>query len=368
MRGTVLSIVVFMLGAQAALAQATFKLIVPNIPRESPTDAGVRQRVERIIGREVRFRFEYEVFIKDLAGLGRQAVPFILDAVHHDVSDRYVTEALLRIGGQDVRKWLYGVIGDADTNFRQAFLSGVPSLVHVHPSVRKELVRFLHDKSSEVRILAVQKFHTLVPAEQMLTRCRDMNRDVVRVAIETVSSRWLFLDHRDRELTNLAKFLGILEMHERDDEWRVGRGFTKALQKERIASTKRGRQLWRRAAKLPWFRTDAAGLTEKNLVDFREAMRGPGAIAKDVLTKTLRTMKPAAGAELLLVLADDSDASIRLAACDAGLTLLDPELASAFVRFLKDPDPKIRARAKTLLQQTAFYTDQQARWGHPKRL
>lgn len=83
-------------------------------------------------------------------------------------------------------------------------------------------------------------------------------------------------------------------------------------------------------------------------------------------TKTLRDMKPAAGAELLLVLADESNGGIRLAACNAGLTLLDPELASAFVRFLKDPG--IRARARQLLEQTAFYTDQQRRWGQAKRL
>jgi hypothetical protein len=352
----------------AAPAQVTVKLVVPLTVSESLTDAGLRQRVERIIEREVRFRFEYELFIKDLTALGRQAVPHILGSVDHAVADRYVTEALLRIGGQDVAKWLESVITEPDANWRQAFLSGVPAPVHVHGSVRPDLAEFLHDRSPEVRILAVKKFHTLVPAERMLTRCRDMDREVVRVAIETVSKRWLFLDHGDDEVKNLTTFIGILEMHQSDDRWDIGSGFTKALHKERIAATKEGRELMRRTAKLPWFGKGGDSLSAKKLESIRAQMRHPDAIVEDILTKTLRDMKPAAGAELLLVLADESNGGIRLAACNAGLTLLDPELASAFVRFLKDPDPGIRARARQLLEQTAFYTDQQRRWGQARRL
>jgi hypothetical protein len=189
----------------AAPAQVTVKLVVPLTVSESLTDAGLRQRVERIIEREVRFRFEYELFIKDLTALGRQAVPHILGSVDHAVADRFVTEALLR-----------------------------------------------------------------------------------------------------------------------------------------------------RTAKLPWFGKGGDSLSAKKLESIRAQIRHPDAIVEDILTKTLREMKPAAGAELLLVLADESNGGIRLAACNAGLTLLDPELASAFVRFLRDPGTRpTAARANGVLHRPA---------------
>ena len=151
MRGFCLSTVGMIVTVSAAPAQVTVKLVVPLAVSESLTDAGLRQRVERIIEREVRFRFEYELFIKDLTALGRQAVPHILGSVGHAVADRYVTEALLRIGGQDVRKRLESVITEPDANWRQAFLSGVPA--PVHGNVRPDLAEFLHDRLPEVRFL-----------------------------------------------------------------------------------------------------------------------------------------------------------------------------------------------------------------------
>ena len=125
--------------------------------------------------------------------------------------------------------------------------------------MRSQLPRLLHDTSPQVRILAIEKLHTLASATDMLTRCRDIDREVARAAILTVSRRWVFLDHGDRELKNLARFVGILEMHQRDERWNIGDGFLLTFHKVRIADTKLGRKLRERTNRLP---TREIGLTK----------------------------------------------------------------------------------------------------------
>ena len=119
---------------------------------------------------------------------------------------------------------------------------------------------------------------------------------------------------------------------------------------------------------MPWFVSAGETLSSKRLAKVRAELDKRTVKRDEFLAKTLKGMPPAAGAELLLVLADTPDAEIRLAACKAGLTLLDPELAASFVRFLRDPAAKVRAQARELLEQTGFYADQNRRWSRPSRM
>ena len=343
-------------------SQIHVKRVIPRVLVETEEEAGLRQRIETIIGSEVRNRFEYELFIKDMTDLGREAVPYILEVAGDAVSDRYVTESLLRIGGAAVRTWVESVLGDPDPHWREAFLGGVPSVVHVDGSVRDELAKLLLDKTAQVRVLAVEKFYALVPAHRLFALCRDRDRNVVRTAVETVSKRWLFLDHGKRELRNLEEFVGILETHFRDTRWDVGRGFALAFHKEHIARSEKGRKLRQRVARLPWFRRAGQYLPIAKLKEIRAALQKPDAKHAEILTKALANMSASQSAELLQVLADESDAAIRFATCSAGLTLLDPELAASFVRFLKDPDDAVRKKARELLEQTSFYVEQRELW------
>ena len=360
--------VLALVSANTSNGQVAITRTIPRIyAHVPPAGENLRRRIRDILAREVRLRSEYEDFIADVMALGRSAVPEIIRLAGGSTSDRYVTEALLRMGGPDVRHWVEGIFAADDPHVRQALLAGVPAVVHIDGSLRSQLPRLLHDTSPQVRILAIEKLHTLAPATDLLTRCRDINREVARAAILTVSRRWVFLDHGDRELKNLARFVGILEMHRRDERWNVGDGFLLSFHKERITDTRLGQELRQRSRRLPWFVGAGETLSSKRLAKVRAELGRRTANRDEFLAKTLKGMAPAAGAELLLVLADASDAEIRLAACTAGLTLLDPELAISFVRFLKDPAPGVRAQAKELLEQTGFYLDQRRRWARPTR-
>lgn len=348
--------------AGVLVSQIHVKRVIPRVLVETEEEAGLRQRIGTIIDREVRNRFEYELFIKDMTDLGRAAVPYILEISGDAVSDRYVTESLLRIGGTEVCTWVETVLGDSDRHWREAFIGGVPSVVHVDGSVRNELAKFLLDKTAQVRVLAIEKLYRLVPAHRLFALCRDRDRNVVRTAVETVSKRWLFLDHGRRELRNLEEFVGILETYYRDTRWDVGRGFALAFHKEHIARSEKGRELRRRVSRLPWFKRAGQSLPIARLKEIRTALQKPDAEHAEIITKALARMSAGESAELLQVLADESDAAVRYATCSAGLTLLDPELAASFVRFLKDPNEAVRKKARELLEQTSFYVEQRERW------
>lgn len=350
--------------------QVTIRRTIPQvIYRPIDENAGLRQRVRRILEREVTTRFEYELFIRDLTGLGRTAAPIILQEVNQDVSDRYVTEALLRLGGEDVRRWVRVVKSDSDADFREAFLTGIPAVSAVSRDLYPELRCFFHDLSPRVRATTVRQLHRLATAQDLLTRCRDMDREVIRAGVETLSESWLFVDHAGREAQNLASFLGILEMHVRDEGWNVGRGFLLALEKDRLASGAARQGMYARLRKLPWFKTSSTHASAAQLIAVRKQLKSAAPAERQaVLEKSLRQLSPRGGAELLLVLGDSPDVQTRLAACKAGLRLLDPELAGAFVHFLKDPDAGVRTFAKSLLESTSFFADQQRRWGPARRL
>lgn len=86
--------------------QIEMRVSVPLQLTHTKEERALRQRISRIIERDVQFEFEYDVFIGDLTSLGRRAVPHILDLVDDSVSDRYVTESLVRVGGPTVRTWV----------------------------------------------------------------------------------------------------------------------------------------------------------------------------------------------------------------------------------------------------------------------
>ena len=342
--------------------QIETRVTVPLQLTHTPEERGLRHRIGRILERDVQFEFEYETFIGDLTSLGRRAVPHILDMVDGSVSDRYVTESLVRVGGPAVRAWVERVLDDPDPHWRQAFVAGFPEPTQVSLSLWEPLEVLLYDRSLDVRILAAQKLYSVVPADRLIALCRDPELEVVRVATEVVSEKWLHLDHGRRELENLASFVSVLELHYKEEDWRIGPGFALAFQKERVARSEQGQQLQLKMMRLPWFKRGAYPLTASKLASIREQLSEGGTNAQEVLTEALSEMMPGEATELLLVLSGEADVEVRLAACTAGMTLLDPALAGSFVRFLKDPDSRVRERTRELLEETSFYAEQLARW------
>ena len=135
--------VLALVGAHTSTAQVTIKRTIPRIyAHVPPSGANLRRRVRNVLAREIRLRSEYEDFIADVAALGRDAVPEIIRLTGGSTSDRYVTEALFRMGGPDVRHWLEGIFAAEDSQVRQALLAGVPAVVHIDGSLRSQLPRW----------------------------------------------------------------------------------------------------------------------------------------------------------------------------------------------------------------------------------